>query len=37
MGDHPEVSGGITTLTVRNTEIANFCAAMDTLKDQDGR
>ena len=27
---HPELSGCITTLTV-----ANFCAAMDTLIDQD--
>ena len=32
---HPELSGCITTLTVRNTEVANFCAAMDTLIDQD--
>ena len=32
----PELSGCITTLTVRNTEVANFCAAMDTLIDQDG-
>ena len=32
---HPELSGCITTLTVRNAEVANFCAAMDTLKDQD--
>ena len=32
---HPELSGCITTLTVRNMEIANFCAAMDTLIDQD--
>ena len=30
----PEFSGGITTLTVRNT-IANFCATMTTLIDQD--
>ena len=30
---HPELSGCITTLTVRNT---NFCAAMDALIDQDG-
>ena len=29
---HPWLSGCITTLTVRN---ANFCAAMDTLIDQD--
>ena len=29
---HPELSGCITTLTVRN---ANFCAAMDTLIGQD--
>ena len=28
---HPELSGCITTLT----EVANFCAAMDTLIDQD--
>ena len=28
---HPELSGCITTLSVRNT----FCAAMDTLIDQD--
>ena len=34
--DHPELSGCITTLLVRN-EVANFCAAMDTLIDQDGR
>ena len=32
---HPELSGCITTLTVRNTEVANFCAAMDTLIAQD--
>ena len=32
---HPELSGCITTLTVRNVmEVANFCAAMDTLIDQ---
>ena len=30
---HPELSGCITTLIVRNT--ANFCAAIDTLIDQD--
>ena len=29
---HPELSGCITTLT----EVANFCAAMDTLIGQDG-
>ena len=29
---HPELSGCITTLSV---EVANFCAAMDTLIDQD--
>ena len=29
---HPELSGCITTLAV---EVANFCAAMDTLIDQD--
>ena len=34
---HPELSGCITTLTVRNMEVANFCAAMNTLIDQDGR
>ena len=28
---HPELSGFITTLTVRNMEVANFCAAMDAL------
>ena len=28
---HPELSGCITTLS----EVANFCAAMDTLIDQD--
>ena len=37
---HPELSGRITILTVRNTgrllEVANFCSAMDTLIDQDG-
>ena len=32
---HPELSGCITTHTVSKTEIANFCAAMDTLIDQD--
>ena len=32
---HPELSDCITTLTVRNMEVANFCAAMDTLIDQD--
>ena len=32
---HPELSGCITTLSVCN-EVANFCAAMDTLIDQDG-
>ena len=32
---HPELSGCITTLSVCNTEVANFCAAMDTLIDQD--
>ena len=32
---HPELSGCITTLTVRNMEVANFCAEMDTLVDQD--
>ena len=32
---HPELAGGITTLTVHNN-VANFCAAMDTLKGQDG-
>ena len=32
---HPELSGCITTLRVRNVEVANFCAAMDTLIDQD--
>ena len=31
-----ELSGCVTTLTVRNTEVANFCAAMDTLIDEDG-
>ena len=31
----PELSGCTTTLTVRNMEVANFCAAMDTLIDQD--
>ena len=31
MAVHPELSGGITTLTIRNT----FCAANDTLIDQD--
>ena len=35
MSMHPELSGCITTLTVRNTEVANFCTAMDTLIDQD--
>ena len=30
--NHPELSGGITILT----EVANVCAAMDTLIDQDG-
>ena len=35
MCHHPELSGCITTLIVRNTEVANFCAAMDTLIDQD--
>ena len=34
--DHPELSGCITTFSVRNTEVANFCAAMDTLIYQDG-
>ena len=29
---HPELSGGITTLTVCNSKL---CAAMDTLIDQD--
>ena len=34
---HPELSGCITTRTVRNTlEVANFCAAMGTLIDQHG-
>ena len=32
---HPDLSGCITTLVVGNTEDANFCAAMDTLIDQD--
>ena len=32
---HPELSGYITTLTVVLQEVANFCAAMDTLIDQD--
>ena len=31
----PEFSGGTTTLTIRN-EVANFCAAMATLIDEDG-
>ena len=32
-----ELSGGITTLTVLiPVDVANFCAAMDTLIDQDG-
>ena len=35
-GIHPELSGGITTLTVV-IQVANFCAAMDTLIDQDAR
>ena len=36
-GTHPELLGCITTLTVCNVmEVANFCAAMDTLIDQDG-
>ena len=30
--DHPELSSGITILIV---ELANVCAAMDTLTDQD--
>ena len=34
---HSELSGDITTPTVRNMEVANFCAAMDTLIDQDNR
>ena len=33
-GPHPELSGCITTLSV--CKVANFCAAMDTLIDQDG-
>ena len=32
---HPELSGCITTLTVRNMEVANFSTAMDTVIDQD--
>ena len=33
---HPELPGGSTTLAVRYTlEVANFCAAMDTLIEQD--
>ena len=32
---HPELSGCITTLTVRNTGGCKLCAAMDTLIDQD--
>ena len=32
---HPELSGCVTTLTVRNTAVANFCAAMDTSIGQD--
>ena len=32
---HPELSGCITTLIVRNMEAANFGAAMDNLIDQD--
>ena len=37
LGDcHPELSDGITALTVRKSEFANFCAAMDTLINQDG-
>ena len=32
---HLEFSSGITTLTVRNMEVANFCAVMDILVDQD--
>ena len=34
MEKHPELSGCITTLTVV-MEVASFCAAMDTLIDQD--
>ena len=34
---HPELSGCITTLSVCNMEAANFCEAMDTLIDQDGK
>ena len=34
---YPELSSCITALTVREAvEVANFCAAMDTLIDQDG-
>ena len=32
----PELSGFVTTLTVRNMEVANFCAATDTLIGHDG-
>ena len=32
---HPELSACITTVAVRNTEVTNFCAAMDTLIDHD--
>ena len=34
--NHPELSGCITTLIVRNMEVENFGAAIDTLIDQDG-
>ena len=37
MGLYGEFSGGITTLTVCNMEVANFYAVMDTLIDQDDR
>ena len=33
---YPELSGCITALTVCNIEVANFCAAMGALIDQDG-